>query len=431
MACTGNLMESEGSSTFGLDLIEFGDVGFADLLYSVTDQVYLFRDGKLTDTSSFVDSLTQSVKILLFFFSPQYGITTVMTVDSDMSGVASAETAVKIQHYQILEKNKMDVFVGIAIATLIFILFMVLDTIQTLAKLLKRFRQTREFPDSFSILLILVDLLSITTSIAVIAMSIPSKTSSAGNVKQILGNLDAIPWGSSDFSVQYKKQTFFKNVQDMLSLMAKEESTESFLNFTLLLLLIRVIQCTSVHPRLALLTGTIAKAFDDFIHTIMLIMLIMSSFAGIGTWRFGSTNPSYATWEISMQTEFMILMGAVDEKWASTIDYQIFNVLYIMIMFLLVLNFVLAIIVEAYMGVRQANEDCVIEMDFLSDLVFTCWSSILGWWYKWPDGRVLGHYVSAMPAKFNISFIDLHQSEMFISMKSMQMCVKPIVMDFD
>jgi hypothetical protein len=47
-------------------------------------------------------------------------------------------------------------------------------------------------------------------------------------------------------------------------------------------------QCTALHPRLALLTGTIAKALDDLFHASILILLLMCTFAAIATWRFGT-----------------------------------------------------------------------------------------------------------------------------------------------
>jgi len=50
-----------------------------------------------------------------------------------------------------------------------------------------------------------------------------------------------------------------------------------------------------LHPRLALLTGTIGKALDDLFHASLLILLLMCTFAAIATWRFG-TEVSAAVW---------------------------------------------------------------------------------------------------------------------------------------
>jgi hypothetical protein len=421
MSCKGEAVTTENNRTFGLAPVEFGDTGFADFLFSITDQPYVFRRNQLVETSSFIDSFTQSIKIILCFFSPQYGTTTVLSVNADLSGVTSADVSIGVQHYSILEGSALQLFIIANVFVILAVTVMLLDVIYTIWGIVKRFRFDGHLPGSFAIVLIIVDLLSITTSLAVVGMSIPAKVSSAENVDNILGKLNSIPWASSEFTVDYKKATFFENVQAMISLMEDEESINSFLNFTLILILIRVIQCTGVHPRLALLTGTVSKAMDDFVHTALLIILIMGSFAGIATWRFGGYRPEFATWEISMQTEFMMMLGMfLAEDWASTTDMQAFCVLYLMVMFLLVLNFVLAIIVEAYMGVRKANEECVIEMDFISDCSWTLVSSLKAIYYGWPSKRVLGLYFQNMPAKFNISYDDLHKSGLFRTQMSMQ-----------
>ena len=40
-----------------------GQTGYAELLYSITDNDQLFRDGALTPTSSFFSSMTKVVKV--------------------------------------------------------------------------------------------------------------------------------------------------------------------------------------------------------------------------------------------------------------------------------------------------------------------------------------------------------------------------------
>jgi len=60
-------------------------------------------------------------------------------------------------------------------------------------------------------------------------------------------------------------------------------------------------QCTSVHPRLALLTGTLANAADDLWHTAILTCILMLCFAGIGTWRFGNTRDDFGDSKITLR----------------------------------------------------------------------------------------------------------------------------------
>jgi len=94
MSCRGPVQET--GFFFGLPVMNFlGQKGFADFLYSITDNDFLFRadspqldtKGELKNTDTFIDALTESVQIVLVFFTPADGITSVLTVFADMSGV--------------------------------------------------------------------------------------------------------------------------------------------------------------------------------------------------------------------------------------------------------------------------------------------------------------------------------------------------------
>jgi len=415
ISCPGEPLVAETS--FGLEPQEFEGTGFADFLFSITDTPFVFRDGELKPTGSFVDSLTQTVKIILVFFSPEYGITTVMSVDADLSGPRSAYVDVTVQHYEILEGFQLIAYLLVQCMVLIFIAAMIFDVFQHGTVMWGAYHEDGIMPDLLTMGLMGVDILTIVMTTVVVCLRLPSKIASAGAVRSILADLDAIPWASSDVTVSAKKETFFSNVQDLLALIGTEEGVDAFLNVVLIVLLIRVIQCTSLHPRLALLTGTISKAMDDFWHSALLIILIMGSFAGIGTWRFGSEREEFGTFEKTMQTQFLMFLGEFLEDWATDTDLQAFIVLYLMIMFLLVLNFLLAIIVEAYMGVREVNEENEVEMEFLSDMAAIAQSAAVSYRHQWPHPLVLGRMLEAYRAKFSVGYMDLSQSGLFKDQK--------------
>lgn len=44
-----------------------------------------------------------------------------------------------------------------------------------------------------------------------------------------------------------------------------------------------------------LLLGTLKVAFNDLLHAMILILLLMGFFAGIGHWRFGSTRADFSS----------------------------------------------------------------------------------------------------------------------------------------
>lgn len=106
----------------------------------------------------------------------------------------------------------------------------------------------------------ITDLMCGTLVIVYIALRFPAQINSAQTVKDILGVLDDIPWASPDVPLVEKKTTFFDNVALLLVKIDWTETLNNLCNAILLINLLRVIMCTAVHPRLALLTGTISNA---------------------------------------------------------------------------------------------------------------------------------------------------------------------------
>ena len=120
--------------------------------------------------------------------------------------------------------------------------------------------------------------------------------------------------------------------------------------------------CTALHPRLALLTGTIVKTLDDLFHATLLIILLMGSFAGIATWRFGTVREDFSSLGTSFLTNFMMMFGNFPDDWTGqefwtplTPELMVYTILYFLVVFLLMQNFLLAIVVEAYMAVAEEN----------------------------------------------------------------------------
>mmetsp|Transcript_29016 Transcript_29016/g.69721 ORF Transcript_29016/g.69721 Transcript_29016/m.69721 type:complete len:338 (+) Transcript_29016:1-1014(+) len=140
----------------------------------------------------------------------------------------------------------------------------------------------------------------------------------------------------------------------------------------------------------------------------------MGSFAGIGTWRFGSELEMFGTWEMSMQTLFMLTLGHFDDIgfWGTRSDMAAFFVLYVVVMFLLVLNFLLAIIVEAYMQVRTLNEENEIELEFVTDMACMSTFLTLKAKHQWPSVALLTTLLKDVK-KHNIGYMDLWNTGVF------------------
>jgi hypothetical protein len=199
-----------------------------------------------------------------------------------------------------------------------------------------------------------------------------------------------------------------------MSLITFESSIETFLNLVLIINIFRIIQCTSLHPRLATLTGTLFRAIDDLWHTSILIVLILGCFAAIGTWRFGSFRKEFASISDSLTTELSMMFSAnFFDRWDASLELQVYTVLFLVIVFLLILNFLLAIIVDAFMDIRKHNVELDIEQEFFTDVMSIMLSRTLGRYRGWPSPGKLGFVLAQQKAKINVGFMDLHKTGLF------------------
>jgi hypothetical protein len=75
MSC---LVDADDNETFfGGEATDFnGATGYADFLSSIADNAYVYRDGGLLPTSTFINSATQMAQVVFVFFTPSAGLTT-------------------------------------------------------------------------------------------------------------------------------------------------------------------------------------------------------------------------------------------------------------------------------------------------------------------------------------------------------------------
>ena len=90
-----------------------------------------------------------------------------------------------------------------------------------------------------------------------------------------------------------------------------------------------------------------------------------------------------------MRTEFSMFFGNFPDDWDDDPEMIWFTVSYLLILFLLVQNFLLAIVVESYMQVRVMNEELESEGEFLSDVGQSMYVRVFRYWYNWPKRRQL------------------------------------------
>ena len=166
-----------------------------------------------------------------------------------------------VQHYGILEGDSLKNYVIIQGFVLLMILVLCLDALVVASRLKKEWRhgelQASALFEPCS------DLVCCALLLWYVIQTLPRQLASKDKTEDILNQLDAIPWSSASVALDEKMDTFLGAIggaDGLLALINKDESDNRLCMAILMINLLRVIQCTSLHPRLALLTGTVANA---------------------------------------------------------------------------------------------------------------------------------------------------------------------------
>jgi len=132
------------------------------------------------------------------------------------------------------------------------------------------------------------------------------------------------------------------------------------------LILLRIVKLFKFQPHLGIISKTITKAMNDLVHFLLVFLIIFSVYMLFAYWVFGSTVNDFSQIGNAFNSCWNMLMGDTkasnaimhevhDKSAAVMIPAWIFVYSYVFFVFLLLLNILLAIIVEAYDEVKKES----------------------------------------------------------------------------
>mmetsp|Transcript_924 Transcript_924/g.2032 ORF Transcript_924/g.2032 Transcript_924/m.2032 type:complete len:1682 (-) Transcript_924:65-5110(-) len=390
--CDGK--DTPTATYFGLNVSSLdGQKGYTELLYSVADNTVLVRDNKQLSTRLFVDGRSKNVKMLATFQSPQNGLTTLLTMTANIDG-PMVDTSAEILHLGYLDEGGRQNYIQIVACQFAL---MGLLLIFNLAALLLVFNERKESPedgwDVAAIAEVAYDLMQIVVIAAFCAVSMPYLLDSENKAKEIIGELISVPFADSNVSFSEKIAQLFSAVEGLLDAFRFEAILANFSFACLMLMLVRIVYATAVHPRTGVLTGTIMKGLDDMCHFGLLFLLVFVTFSYTAFWMFGGDNRAFKDLGTSMTTQFDILLGALPEDFRDDVRMIAYVVFTNVVMFFLMLNFLLAIVVESYLKVREQIEANEAENTIVEDVAITFHHWIKSRYVGWPSLRKLQRIV--------------------------------------
>ena len=129
-----------------------------------------------------------------------------------------------------------------------------------------------------------------------------------------------------------------------------------------ILLLIRFIKMARLHPKTAFLTQTIVESAETMMPFGVLFLMFMTAFAYAGVLLFGQKNQDFITIMFAILKMWNMLLGDFDtEMYMDGEEFDWFKVawflLFFVVGFYILLNMLLAIIMDAYESVKENQQD--------------------------------------------------------------------------
>jgi hypothetical protein len=325
---------------------------FADLLASMASFDRVYRDGKLLLTKNFLDIHTSMLEVEMAFYAPEASLLSLLTIKADISRDEGLKVEYSLDFCNVLEGRKLNeylVYEGISL----FIIFMLLveDVLMPIVKQHRSkkrvdsdkrldFDQLEGIEDPMAMVLDFV-IASVVT--VCVLLRIRSKLQSGAEVKHLVESWAQIEWGNYQADVSDKKDAFFQGVSQFRNDIAQEGTQNAAIFIVLIMCMLRMLQQTKIHPRLALITGTLSFAAGHLMHAFLVAMAVVISFAVVGNWRFGIYLEDFTSIGSSIAKEVSLFYSPETlDGWQNKFELTVFTMLLMFMMTLLVLNFVLA-----------------------------------------------------------------------------------------
>ena len=200
-----------------------------------------------------------------------------------------------------------------------------------------------------------------------------------------------VPWSSREQDFEVKMKKYFEGLGKFEHRLWMERLMHVFYFIHGTSALCRVIVQTSAHPRTAILVDTFIKGFTDLWHFFILFCLIQYGFILLAWAQFSDTQEEFSTPWVCFETMWKLFLGEILESgeipssmWSSNMILMVFLLMYNLMVFMTMLNFIIAIIIDAYMKVVNVAKLMEAEQEFFTDVIHVSTVSAKSWLHQWP-----------------------------------------------
>jgi len=152
----------------------------------------------------------------------------------------------------------------------------------------------------------------------------------------------------------------------------------------------------NAHPKMAVLTSTVAKCLNNLLHFALLFIVIFLMLAFMAHWMLGEYITEFGQFDTAMYSQMRMFFGefikapeADDLHGMALATYWVYAWTFMLVIWLLLLNFLLAIIVDAFVEVKDSFKNKTYMSDVFSDLFGVTYTSLVGVKRRWPANKRL------------------------------------------
>mmetsp|Transcript_26207 Transcript_26207/g.73452 ORF Transcript_26207/g.73452 Transcript_26207/m.73452 type:complete len:508 (+) Transcript_26207:4143-5666(+) len=382
---------------FGRELNETISSFFLEFMWTLENSILVRGGNEFDPSKDYIDQFTTAVEIVLVFYSPPDMIASVVNLVFDTSGqrISSDYTFAQLV---MLEDQDQSAWRAWSISAAVFVtisiilaapaayqelrLFMIRALIywgiQKQGEVrLERYTADTSQPDFFDVVLC-VALLAYTL-VYTVHMSM-----TVTDGPEAFYNLASINWASTE-SFSSKTSEYLASLSTVLVMVEEIEQIRSVAFWMLILCCFRVILYLKVHPLIAGVAQTFEVCFWELLNFFFSFGVIYLLLAFIAYIKFGNMYDEFSSIGNALITQFAILIGDDTPDYSSNNILFFYVVLYVLVCTLALLNFLLAIVVAGYDGVREK----VLENQVVTSFAMDSWSvftdSIRWMRHRWPQ----------------------------------------------
>jgi hypothetical protein len=165
------------------------------------------------------------------------------------------------------------------------------------------------------------------------------------------------------------------------------------------ILFIRLVCWMALHPRIGTMVDTLATIADDVVHFMITSMALFSTLAFQAFWSFGMNDSNFESFSISLWTQFKMIVGDFPFRGGGLqsgfqgLMQLIYLLIFTFLVFFVLLNFFLAIVVEAFSANKAELKKNRSENPFFVDIIEVFWGLVISLWKKYPPPNIMRKYI--------------------------------------